>query len=181
MVNWLRHNFAASLFLTIVRIGLGFYWLFEGIFKLTSNTTYSAKNTIQDAINNGVQHTGSVHGQVYPLWTDFLKFITNNGENTGWISFIVIYGSILIGILLILGLLTIPTTLVSLIVSFIMMISNVVSYNPIIFLLSFIVLISGFNATKLGIDRWLTPWFRLHLPFLRSNAAHEAQIEKIIG
>lgn len=180
MINWLRHNFVASLLLTVARIYLGIHWLLDGWSKINASPDYSAHGIINGAINGGVQNVSPATGQMYPLWTKFLELITNNGNDTAVIDAVIKYGTFAIGILLVLGLLTIPATFFSLIFSFAFILSGVISFNPIIILLSFIILMSGFNAAKLGIDRWLTPWFRLHLPFLRNNAANEAKIEKAI-
>jgi thiosulfate dehydrogenase [quinone] large subunit len=180
MINWLRHNTVASVILTIIRIWLGFQWLLDGIEKVTTKGGFKANGLIMGAIKGGVQNVAPAKGQMYPLWTSFLKLATNNGTSFGLFNFLVAWGELLVGLGLIVGLLTIPALLAALVMYYSYMLSGVVSINPIYLLLEFILLIGGLNSANIGLDRWATPWLRKHLPFLRKHGETEVRIEKAI-
>ena len=178
MMNWLRHNFVASVLLTIIRIYLGFEWMMGGLNKLTMKGGFSSKGLIANAIQNPVQ---SPKGTAYPLYTEFLKVITSNGKNTQVFDFLVSWGELLVGLGLIVGLLTIPAVFFALVMNFSYIFAGTISVNPWYILLEFFIIMAGFNAGKIGLDRSVTPWLRKKLPFLRKHGETEVRVDKAIN
>ncbi|MDR2661268.1 MAG: DoxX family membrane protein [Lactobacillaceae bacterium] len=181
MINFLRHNLVASILLTIARVYLGFNWMMDGYGKLTSKPAFSAAGLINGAIKGGVQNVAPAKGQMYPLWTAFLKTMTNGGKNTQLFDFLVKWGELLVGIALILGAFTLFAAFAAILMNYSFMLSGVVSINPIYILLEFFILIGGFNSAKIGLDRFITPWLRKNIPFLRKHGETEVRIENAIN
>jgi thiosulfate dehydrogenase [quinone] large subunit len=180
MVNWLRHNIVASILLTIARIWLGFQWLMDGWGKLTTAGGFSAQGLIQGAINKPIM-TPDGKSQTYPWYTEMLKMTTDNGNHTELFNFMVSWGEFLVGLGLLVGAFTIAAAFFGLLMNYAFMLAGVVSISPVFILIEFLILMAGFNAGKIGLDRWITPWLRQHLPFLRKHADSEAKIEKTLN
>ncbi|MDR0899703.1 MAG: DoxX family protein [Lactobacillaceae bacterium] len=177
MMNWLRHNFVASIILTVIRVYLGYEWMMDGINKLTMKGGFSAQGMIMGAIKQPVV---GPHGQPYPLFTWFLKTFTDGGKHAEVFSFLVSWGEFLVGLGMIVGLLTLPAVFFALVMNFSYMFAGVISVNPWYILLEFFLMAGGFNSAKIGLDRWATPWFRKVLPFLRKHGETEVRIEKAL-
>lgn len=180
MMNWLRHNFVASILLTIARVWLGYQWIMDGYGKLTTKGGFSAQGLIMGAIKHPIM-TPDGKGQIYPWYTDMLKMFTNSGKDTSVFNFLVSWGEFLVGLGLIVGLLTLPAAFFAAVMNYSFMLAGVVSVSPLYLLIEFFIMAAGFNAGKIGLDRWVTPWFRKVLPFLRKHGETEVRIEKAIN
>jgi thiosulfate dehydrogenase (quinone) large subunit len=84
--------------------------------------------------------------------------------NAGLFSFLVMWGEILVGIALILGVFTNFAALMGIVMNFAFLFSGTVSTNAQMVLLTVFVLIAGANAGRYGLDRWVMPYLRNHLP-----------------
>lgn len=157
MMNWLRHNPVATGLLTMLRIWLGAQWTLSGYEKLTADAPFSPAGLIQNAIENPVE---APHGEAYPWYTDFLRWATDNGQNADIFGPLVAWGELLVGLGLLFGTLTLLAAFFGAMMNVAFLLAGSISVNPLFLLVSFVILAAGFNAAKIGLDYWLTPFFR---------------------
>ncbi|WP_070120438.1 DoxX family protein [Bacillus marinisedimentorum] len=151
-VKWLRENTIASYLLTIIRVYIGYQWLHAGWGKVTGG--FDASGFLKGSIGKA----SGDHPAVQGWWASFLEGFAL--PNSGLFSFMVAYGELLVGIGLILGGLTTFAALMGIVMNFAFMFSGTTSTNPQMTLLTIFILVAGYNAAKIGIDRWIIPFIR---------------------
>ncbi|MEH7418384.1 DoxX family protein [Neobacillus drentensis] len=153
--KFLRENKIASYILTVLRLYLGYSWFTAGLGKLTSGG-FDASGFLKGAIANPVK--GPDGAVVFGWYVDFLKHIAL--PNVDVFNVIVPWGETLIGLGLILGCLTTAAMFFGLVMNFTFFLAGTVSHNPRDIFLGFIILTAGYNAGRIGLDRWVVPFFR---------------------
>lgn len=154
MVNFLREHIVASIILAVIRIYLGYNWLTAGWGKLTGG--FDASGFLKNAVTNPVKGPdGSV---VYPWYVSFLENFAL--PNVGIFNTIVPLGEFLIGLGLLLGCLTTAAAFFALVMNFSFFLAGTVSHNPSDIFFGSILLFSGYNAGRFGLDRWVIPFIR---------------------
>jgi thiosulfate dehydrogenase [quinone] large subunit len=152
--HFLRENKYAAGILTILRLYLGYSWLTAGFHKLTGG--FDASGFLKGAIGNPVK--GPDGAVVFGWYVDFLKHFAL--PNVDIFNFIVPWGETLIGLGLILGCLTTAAMFFGLLMNFAFFLAGTVSHNPRDIFLGFIILTAGYNAGRIGLDRWVIPFIR---------------------
>lgn len=152
--KFLRESLIASIILTIIRIYLGYSWFTSGLGKLRGG--FDASGFLKGAIANPVK--GPDGGVVFPWYVNFLKSFAL--PNVDIFNLIVPWGETLIGLGLILGCLTTAAAFFGLLMNFAFFMAGTVSHNPRDIFLGFIILAAGYNAGRIGLDRWLVPFMR---------------------
>jgi thiosulfate dehydrogenase [quinone] large subunit len=153
--KFLRENKIAAVILTVLRVYLGYSWISGGIGKLTSGG-FDASGFLKGAIANPVK--GPDGAVVFGWYVDFLKHIAL--PNVDIFNVMVPWGETLIGLGLILGCLTTTAMFFGLLMNFSFFLAGTVSHNPRDIFLGFIILTAGYNAGRIGLDRWVVPFFR---------------------
>lgn len=150
----LRENKVAAVILTFIRVYLGYNWFMAGLHKITGgfDTTGFFKGVIANPVKGP---DGSV---VYGTYLTFLK--TFALPNAHLFNVLVPWGELLVGLGLILGCLTTAAMFFGLVMNFSYLMAGTVSTNPWDIMLGVIVLAAGFNAGKIGLDRWVIPVIR---------------------
>lgn len=152
--KFLRENKIAAAILTVLRLYLGYSWFTAGFHKLTGG--FDAAGYLKGAIANPVK--GPDGAVVFGWYVDFLKHFAL--PNVDAFNFIVPWGEVLIGIGLILGCLTTTAMFFGLVMNFSFFLAGTVSHNPSDIFLGFIILTAGYNAGKIGLDRWVIPFIK---------------------
>ncbi|CCQ95022.1 conserved membrane hypothetical protein [[Clostridium] ultunense Esp] len=152
MVRWLRENVYASYVLLVLRLYLGYEWLSAGFEKLTGG--FDASGFLMGAVKKA---TGD-HPAVQGWWAGFLQGFAI--PNAGLFNVLIPIGETLVGLGLILGCLTTAAVFFGMVMNFAFMFSGTTSTNPQMVLLSIFVIVAGFNAGKIGLDRWVIPYIR---------------------
>ncbi len=155
--TFLRNNQVVGIILTFLRVYLGYTWLTAGWGKLTGDG-FNASGYLKGAIGKA---TGE-HPAVQGWWASFLENVAL--PNSELFSFLVMWGEILVGIALILGVFTTFATLMGLTMNFAFLFSGTVSTNPQMVIIGIFLLVAGYNATKFGLDRWILPLLKKQLP-----------------
>ncbi|WHY92798.1 DoxX family protein [Neobacillus cucumis] len=155
VVDWLRQNKIASGFLTVLRIYIGSVWITAGWQKLLSGG-FDASGFLKGAIANPVK--GPDGAVVFGWYVDFLKHVAL--PNVDVFNKVIPAGEFLVGLGLILGCLTTAAMFFGLLMNFSYLIAGTISSNPMDILLGVIILFAGFNAGKIGLDRWVIPFIR---------------------
>lgn len=151
-VKWLRENQIAAGLLTIIRLYVGYSWLTAGFGKISNG--FDASGFLQGAV---AKATGD-HPAVQAWWASFLEGVAI--PNAGIFSFLVAWGEFLVGLGLILGCLTTAAAFFGIIMNFAFLFSGTVSTNAQMVLLTTFILIAGYNAGKIGLDRFVIPFIR---------------------
>ncbi|MCH4008170.1 DoxX family protein [Companilactobacillus sp.] len=158
MVKFLRNSKVASILLTLVRIYLGITWTMSGWSKVTGGATDATRGMLSAAIKNPVKGpTGNV---VYPWFNDMISSIL---PHSAGMSVLISWGELLVGLGLIFGCLTTAAAFFGLLMNFSYLLAGAISVNPEFIFLEYFILIAGFNAGKIGLDRWVIPWIRTHI------------------
>ncbi|WP_102347563.1 DoxX family protein [Bacillus sp. Marseille-P3661] len=154
MINtWLRENKIAAYLLTALRLYFGFAWLTAGWGKITGG--FSAEGFLNGAIANPVV---SHDVAVYPGYVSFLE--TFALPNVSLFNVLIPWGEFLVGLGLILGCLTTAATFFAVVMNFNFMLAGTISHNPTDVIMGVILLAAGYNAGRIGLDRWVIPFFR---------------------
>lgn len=155
VVGFLRENKIAAVILTLLRLYLGYSWLVAGWGKLTGDG-FDATGYLKNAIANPVK--GPDGDLVYSWYVHFLEHFAL--PHVDFFNTIVPLGELLIGIGLIVGCFTTVAMFFGLVMNFSFFLAGTVSHNPTDIFLGFIILFSGFNAGKYGLDHWVVPYIR---------------------
>ncbi|MEH7252501.1 DoxX family protein [Neobacillus niacini] len=163
--NFLRENNIAAAILTIIRLYLGYAWFNAGLGKLQSGA-FDASGFLKGAITNPVK--GQDGNMVYGWYVNFLESFAL--PNIDVFNFIVPWGETLIGLGLMLGCLTTAAMFFGLVMNFSFFLAGTVSHNPTDIFLGFIILTAGYNAGRIGLDRWVVPFIRRTLGTNKAKA-----------
>ncbi|WP_226035109.1 DoxX family protein [Aquibacillus saliphilus] len=153
MFEFLRRNTIVAGVLAIIRIYLGYSWITGGWGKITGGG-FDASGFLHGAI---AQSTGD-HPAVQGWWAAFLENVAL--PNAGLFSFLVMWGEVLVGIALVLGLFTNFAALMGITMNFAFLFSGTVSTNGQMILLTIFLLVAGANAGKYGLDRYAMPYLK---------------------
>jgi thiosulfate dehydrogenase [quinone] large subunit len=152
--KFLRESKIAAAILTVLRLYLGYAWFTAGYHKLTGG--FDASGFLKGAIANPVK--GPEGDMVFGWYVHFLKDFAL--PNIDVFNVLVPWGETLIGLGLILGCFTTVAMFFGLLMNFSFFLAGTVSHNPRDIFLGFIILTAGYNAGRIGLDRWIVPYFR---------------------
>src|SRR3954468_19640541 len=151
--NFIRENKIGAGIITVLRLYLGYAWFTAGLGKLQSGA-FDASGFLKGAIANPVK--GPDGNMVYGWYVNFLESFAL--PNIDVFNLIVPWGETLIGLGLILGCLTTAAMFFGLLMNFTFFLAGTVSENPRDIFLGFIILTAGYNAGRIGLDRWVVPF-----------------------
>ncbi|WP_423801018.1 DoxX family membrane protein [Neobacillus sp. SAB-20_R2A] len=152
--RWLRENKIAAGILTVLRLYLGYSWFTAGFHKITGG--FDAAGFLKGVTANPVK--GPDGAVVYGWYVEFLKGFAL--PNVDIFNFIVPWGEVLVGLGLMLGCLTTAAAFFALVMNFAFFLAGTVSHIPTDIFLGVIILAAGYNAGRIGLDRWVVPFFR---------------------
>jgi len=160
MVGWLRENAYARWVLLVARLWLGWQWISAALDKLGSPvwTGAHAGVGIRGFLSHAVALSAGPHAAVQGWYADLIKAVALPGS-TGF-SYLISYGELLIGVALILGCVTTFAALMGAVLNTAYLLAGTVSTNPNMLIIEVLVLVAGFNAATIGVDRWIIPWLR---------------------
>ena len=153
-INFLRENKISAAILTVIRLYLGYAWFTAGFHKITGG--FDASGYLANAVANPVK--GPDGSMVYSWYVNFLESFAL--PNIELFNVLVPWGETLIGLGLLLGCLTTAAMFFGLVMNFSFFLAGTVSHNPTDIFLGFIILTAGYNAGRIGLDRWVVPFIR---------------------
>src|SRR5690625_1796022 len=153
MMNFLRNSKIAAGILVFLRIFIGYQWMVSGYGKIAGGQ-FDASGFLQGA----VAAAGGENPTVQVWWGTFLETVAL--PNAGIFSFLVMWGELLVGIALILGIFTNFSALMGITMNFAFLFSGTVSTNAQMVVLTIFLLVAGFNAGRYGLDRWVIPFLK---------------------
>ncbi|MEN1966788.1 DoxX family protein [Lentibacillus sp. N15] len=154
-VEFIRNNKVVAGVLAFLRVYIGYQWITSGLGKITGGG-FDASGFIKGAIANAGGENPAVQG----WWATFLEHFAL--PNAGLFSHLVMWGELLVGIALILGLFTNFAALMAITMNFAFLFSGTVSTNGIMILATMFILVAGYNAGRYGLDRWVLGFLKNH-------------------
>ena len=147
----------------IARVYIGYEWLVAGWEKLFNPawTGPAAGAAVKGFLMGALQKTSGAHPDVSGWYASFIQNFGLPGATI--FSYLVVYGEILIGIALILGLFTGISAFFGAFMNANYLFAGTVSVNPIMGLIQLFLILSWRTAGWFGLDRWVlpalgTPW-----------------------
>lgn len=132
----------------MIRVYLGYEWLSSGWEKIYGGS-FDAGGFIQGAIHK----TSGEHPAVQPWFGSFLEHVAL--PHVSVFNVLVPWGEFLVGIGLILGVCTTFAVLMGMVMNFAYLMAGTVSTNAQLLLLEIFVIVSGYNAGRIGLDYFL--------------------------
>ncbi|MFC7061393.1 DoxX family protein [Halobacillus seohaensis] len=146
MKKWFTKHVSAAIILLGIRIYLGYTWLTSGFGKVTGG--FDTSGFLQGAIGKSQGEEAVVQA----WWGSFLEGLAL--PNHELFTFFVMWGEVLIGLAMIIGLLTKTGTLFGMIMNMAFLLSGTISSNPEMLILGSLILVGGANAGRIGLDRY---------------------------
>ncbi len=147
----------------LVRLYVGWIWLSAGWGKITNPKWVGeeAGTALSGFVKGALLKTAGEHPDVSSWYADFLQNIVLNYTST--FAHLIAWGECLVGLALIFGLFTGFAALAGLFMNLNFMLAGALSVNPILFVLSILLLMGWRVAGFWGLDRFLlpllgTPW-----------------------
>lgn len=159
MIFWFRNNFVASICLTIVRVTIGILFLIPGLSKLLKSVWIGdqAGIALTKFIQNALLLSKGSHAEVSSWFASFLEHVVL--PHATLFSYIIAWGEVLTGTALILGFFTAFSTFMGFVMSFSYLLAGTSNINPQMLVGEMLILFSGYNAAKIGLDYWLAPYW----------------------
>ena len=165
--RFLFNNTRAGLFWLPIRLVLGMAWLDAGLHKFTDPTWIGAEAGA--SLRSYWERAAAIPDQGRPPITfewyrDFIQGLLNaNAES--WMSYVVTFGEIAVGVGLILGALTGIAAFFGALMNMSFLLAGSASTNPVLFTMAVGIMLAWRVAGWYGLDRYLlpmlgTPWTR---------------------
>ena len=154
-----------------VRVYVGYEWLMAGWEKVTSPAWVSGGTAIRGYWEKAVLIPAApARAPIsYDWFRSFLQFLMDiNAQD--WFGKLIAYGELLVGIGLILGAFVGIAAFFGAFMNMNFMLAGSASTNPVLFLLSILLILAWKTAGYWGADRWLLPL--VGTPWNRSAAAY---------
>jgi thiosulfate dehydrogenase [quinone] large subunit len=166
VVRYLFNDPGSALLWAMVRFYVGFVWFEAGYGKIigkegdwmTNGTALKGFWTAVPALN----HKGANPSLAYDWWYNFLDYMNTHGWYT-WVAKLIAIGEFAVGVALILGVLVGIAALFGGAMNFSYMLTGIAGVNPLMFLLTVLLIAAWKVAGWFGVDRYLlpllgTPW-----------------------
>ncbi len=138
-----------------IRLYLGYTWLHSGLGK-TGNAAWLSGEAIKGFFGNALGIAGGKPIISYGFYRDFIQAIYNSGQFQTW-AYLIMIAELLIGICLILGAFTGIAAFIGGFMNWNFMMAGTASINPLLFLLSVLLILAWKTAGYYGLDRWILP------------------------
>lgn len=175
--RFLFNNTRAGLFWLPIRLFLGFAWLDAGWHKLQDPAWVGAE--AGTALRGYWERAVAIPEEgrpaiTYDWYRSFLQTLLDNGAES-WMTYVITFGEIAVGIGLIIGMLTGFAAFFGALMNMSFLLAGSASTNPVLFTLAVGVILAWKVAGYYGVDRWLlpllgTPWHPARAPE-RSSAS----------
>jgi thiosulfate dehydrogenase [quinone] large subunit len=166
VVRYLFNDLRSALLWTMVRFYVGFEWFAAGYGKLsgaegdwmTHGTALQGFWTVVPALN----HKGANPALAYDWWYNLLDYMNMHQWYT-WFAKLIAIGEFAVGIALLLGILVGIAAFFGGAMNFSYMLTGIAGVNPLMFLLTVLLIAAWKVAGWYGVDRYLlpllgTPW-----------------------
>lgn len=158
--KYMRALFAStkfSLLWLVVRLYVGYEWFIAGWTKLFSPVWIgeNAGTAVTGFLKGALSKTTGAHPDVSSWYASFIENIAL--PNAGLFSYLVVFGELLVGVALIVGLFVGIAASFGAFMNLNYMFAGTVSSNPELLLLQFFLILAWRVAGWFGLDRWFLP------------------------
>lgn len=145
----------SAIFWVVIRIYVGWAWLEAGWSKLISGMWLgdNAGNIIKGFLNGALAKTGGEHPDVMGWYAWLINHVFI--PSAPLLSYLVVFGEIIVGIALIIGLCTKKAAKIGAFMNINYLFAGTVSTNPILLLLQLFLIKGNKVAGWLGVDRFM--------------------------
>lgn len=157
LAKFLFANSDAAWVWLFLRIYVGWEWLVAGWDKVGSAawTGAQAGAAVQGFLNGALAKTGGAHPDVSSWYAYFISDFAL--KHAAFISYLVAYGELLVGVALILGVFTGIAAFFGAFMNINYLFAGTVSVNPLLLLIQLFLILAWRNAGFIGLDRFLLP------------------------
>ena len=156
------NNKYVSVIWTVLRVWLGWQWLYAGFEKIIDPKGIwvggAAGTALTGFLKGAIAKSSGAKPSVQGWYGSFLTNVAL--PNAKVFSYIVSFGELLVGISLILGLFTVVGLLAGGFMNLNYMLAGTTSTNPILYTVTFILLVVGAGAYAIGLDRFALPFIK---------------------
>lgn len=162
--SWIRASFADTKFAwlwLLLRIYIGWEWLSAGYSKLVSSAWIGdhAGSALTGFLNHALEKTAGAHPDV-SSW--YAWFITNIAlPHTTFLSYVVTFGELFVGLGLILGIFTTLAALSGAFMNLNYLFAGTVSINPLMLIIQIFLILAWRIAGWYGGDYFIYRYFKL--------------------
>jgi thiosulfate dehydrogenase [quinone] large subunit len=176
MVEWLRQSVYARWLLTVLRLWIGVEWVRAASEKVGSPvwTGPKAGVAISGFLSKAVKLSQGAHPEVQSWYASFIKGFAL--PHAVLFSYLVSYGELLVGLGLILGCLTTAAAFFGAVMNVSYLLAGTSSTNPNMLIWQVLLMVAGFNAACIGLDRWIIPYLRQHVFHLAGSTVSPSGI-----
>jgi len=153
--RFLFGNTRLSILWLIIRVYIGYQWIIAGWSKL-GNPMWLGENS-GVAIKNFLVHALGQNPNMSDWFSYFVQSVVL--KHPVVFSYLVVYGEIIVGVTLILGLLTGIAAAFGMFMNINYLFAGAISINPTMIVLEIILLLAWRTAGWIGFDRYLLPSF----------------------
>jgi thiosulfate dehydrogenase [quinone] large subunit len=141
----------------LVRVYLGYLWLSSGVEKLIGGSWIGqgAGGAVQSFAQGALQQVGGEHPQVTQWYARFLEAVVI--PNAAVFSYVVVFGELLVGLGLILGLFTGIAAFFGAFMNASFLFAGTAGANPLMFILAILIMLAWRVAGWWGLDRRALP------------------------
>ena len=151
----------------VARVYLGWLWLDAGRQKLRQDAWMDGGAAVRDAWERTVHSPEQDRLPLaYDWYRDVLQFMLDREWYT-WVGPVVAVGETLLGIALILGLFTGLAALLGSVLSINGMLAGAAATNPVLLILTIMLMLAWKTAGWIGLDRWVLPF--VAIPWTRTS------------
>ena len=159
IARWLFSNVRAAWLWLPLRIWLGYRWIDASLHKINNPAWVSTGEALKGFWLNAVSiPEGGRPLIAFDWYHDFIQFLLDAGSYT-WFGKLIAYGEMLVGVALILGAFTGIAAFFGAFMNWNFMMAGSASTNPLMFLVSFGLILAWKVAGQVGLDRVLLSWF----------------------
>jgi thiosulfate dehydrogenase [quinone] large subunit len=175
--RWLLSNTRAAWLWLPLRIWLGYRWIDASLHKINNPAWVSTGEALKGFWANAVSiPDGGRPPIVFDWYRDFIQFLLDAGSYT-WFAKLIAYGEMLVGVALILGAFTGIAAFFGAFMNWNFMMAGSASANPLMFLLSFGLILAWKVAGQVGLDRFLLP--KLGVPWQWQLPPRKSELQAV--
>ena len=159
MMNNLKQNKFTPWVLLVVRVYVGWIWLYAGYEKIINPKWVGsdAGMAVTGFLKGALAKTSGDHPDVQAWYAWLITHVAL--PNAALFSYLVSFGELLVGLALILGAFTMLAAGAGLFMNFNYLLAGAVSINPILIILQLLLVWGGEQSSKIGLDRYLKKYF----------------------
>jgi len=181
VARWLFSKMQAAWLWLPVRLWLGYRWIDASLHKIDNPAWVSTGDALKGFWMNAVSIPESGRPPIaFDWYRDFIQLLLD-GQAYIWFGKLIAYGEMLVGVALILGAFTGIAAFFGAFMNWNFMMAGAASTNPLMFLVSFGLILAWKVAGQIGLDRILLPLIGVPWQWELPSGEAELQSGEMVG